>query len=52
MLKYQHMHIVTFAAVLFMRSSAFAWGAKGHQTVALILNIDFFTVIISTLISG
>jgi hypothetical protein len=36
MSNYQHIHIVTFAALLIMPSSAFAWGAKGHQIVALI----------------
>src|SRR5215475_5545721 len=35
MSKYRHVYIVTFAAML-MPSSAFAWGAKGHQIVALI----------------
>src|SRR5215472_15935165 len=36
MSKYQHMHIVTFAVLLTVPSSAFAWGTKGHQIVALI----------------
>jgi len=36
MSKYRHIHIVTLAALLIMPSSAFAWGAKGHQIVALI----------------
>src|SRR5215470_5545355 len=36
MSKYQHMHIATFAVLLTVPSSAFAWGIKGHQIVALI----------------
>ena len=36
MSKHQQMRIVTFAVLLFMPSYAFAWGAKGHQIVALV----------------
>src|SRR5262244_1031365 len=36
MSKYQHVYIVTFAVLLIMPSSVFAWGGKGHQIVALI----------------
>ena len=36
MSKYQQMCIVMFVALLIMPSPAFAWGAKGHQIVALI----------------
>jgi hypothetical protein len=35
MSKYRHIHIVTFAVLLIMPSSALAWGAKGHQIVEI-----------------
>src|SRR5215467_5713210 len=36
MSKHRRIYIVTFSVLLIMPSSAFAWGAKGHQIVALI----------------
>jgi hypothetical protein len=33
---HQRIYTVALAAVLIIPSSAFAWGAKGHQIVALI----------------
>ena len=36
MSKYRHIYTVTLAVCLIMPSSAFAWGIKGHQIVALI----------------
>ena len=36
MSKHRRIYIVTFAVLLIMLSSGFAWGAKGHQIVALI----------------
>jgi len=36
MLTHQRIYTVALAAVLIIPSSAFAWGAKGHQIVALI----------------
>src|SRR5262249_43199577 len=36
MSKYRHMCALIFAAILIIPSPAFAWGAKGHEIVALI----------------
>ena len=36
MWKHRYIYIVMFAVVLIVPSSVFAWGAKGHQIVALI----------------
>src|SRR5215471_17047534 len=36
MSKYRHVCALIFAAILTIPSPAFAWGAKGHQIVALI----------------